>query len=154
MFKLFLELKAYVFFCFFLNFALFWFFLNKHCQITPFPVVSCFAGIDFGTNTNAIFFNPLLSLVSDQSKVFFNHLSHFIILKLFSVRSVQNFMAFLFFVTKEHFVLGTELLTFHGFDFVARHKNNTLCDVSPIGIYQPDNKVNTGQSLGGITLKC
>lgn len=54
----------------------------------------------------------------------------------------MNFMAFLFFVTKE-LVFRTELLTFHGFDFVAQHRNYILCDVSPIRIYQSDNKVNT-----------
>lgn len=64
-------------------------------------------------------------------------MSHFIILELFSVCSVHvNFMAFLFFVTKERSVLGTKLVTFHGFDFVAQHKNNSLCDVSPICIYR------------------
>lgn len=64
-----------------------------------------------------------------------------------------NFMAFLFFVTKE-LVFRTELLTLHGFDFVAQDRNYILCDVSPIRIYQSDNKVNTAQRLEKITLKC
>lgn len=62
-------------------------------------------------------------------------------------------MAFLFFGTREDFVLGTELLTFHGFDFVAQQKNNILCDVSPMLIYQPDKKVNTAQSLAQVRSK-
>lgn len=52
-------------------------------------------------------------------------------------------MAFLFFGTKEGFVLGTEPLTFHGFDSVAQRKNNILCDVSPTSRDQPDKKVNS-----------
>lgn len=64
-----------------------------------------------------------------------------------------NLMAFFFFVTKE-LVFRPKLLTFHGFDFVAHHKNYILCDVSPNSIYQSDNTVNTAQRLEKITLKC
>lgn len=63
-----------------------------------------------------------------------------------------NFMAFLFFVTKERVLFRTTLLSFQGFDFVAQHSSYILCDVLPIRVYQSGSKVNTAQRLEKITL--